>query len=326
MHVRRLALMIVLAGAASASPPREDRVDLDALAPRIAQVLSLDEAQRAAFLEISASYRETLQAIWTRQDALRIAHEDDQAEQAAKLEQELAELGDQNSVVEAIYDELAPHLRDDQYERLDLMRTEQQELRSEREAMQMIREMPVRLGLNDEQRELFHEQASDFRTQLGAERAQVMEARAALQKAVAAGDRQAADAARQTLTARRAAADAVMERFFADVHVMLSDEQRAVLGDLQARLDFVGGATASAAGVADVRTVLRAARRVELRAEQRSKLREIERSAMREHRNARRGEAARRLAEGVRAQVAQMLDAEQRAGFEAALKRLSPRR
>jgi hypothetical protein len=113
--------------------------------------------------------------------------------------------------------------------------------------------------------------------------------------------------------------------FLEQVEQILRDDQKAVLEDF--RQEFGIGREGEARDQADVRNIIRAARRVRLSGEQREEFRVIERDAMRARREIRRrdaeGQAA--LAAKVKKQIVELLDPEQAREFEEHLQRLDRR-
>lgn len=295
---------------------------------RIADELDLDDEQRVVFDEITANardeMRERMELMRERVDEMRAAVDSGNSELADEIRRELEESRNPREMMDNTIAELEPHLRPEQITRLHEMRSEMQRREQSRDFYRRTaRDLPDELDMTEEQRaqydDILNARREAMRGRFDEMRPLFDEMRAARE----AGDMARVDELRAELRANRPDENALQDDFFAEVEGILTDEQKAALADFRAWNAPEGEAAADAvatekpADKADVRDVIRAARRVRLAPDQKDELKEIEREAMGDYRTARRDPAkAAELAERVKAQVLELLDDDQTADFE----------
>lgn len=326
-----LASLILGLGASTAwaqhPMPGEGSAWFDRMLDRFANQLELDEAQRAQFNEVAVPYRQSMQDMGRRWGEMRQAMRDGDQERVAALRAEMSHGGEWGGMFTGLLDEVAPLLREDQLDRLYEM---QDRMDGQRRRGEMFRrlmtDLPQELGLDDAQRQQWDELMAAGREQ---QRERWQETRARWEEAAAAadaGDHERAQELREQLREEmRPDPGQMLSTFFEQVEKILRDEQKAVLENF--RQEFGIGREGEARGQADVRNILRAARRVRLSGEQRDEFRLIERDAMRARREIRRRDAEGQalLAAKVKKQIVELLDPEQTREFEEHLKRLDRR-
>ena len=299
----------------------------DRVLDRFANQLELDEAQRAEFGELAKPYRQRTQDMGRRWGEMRQAMRDGDQERVAAMRGGMSHGGEWGGMFSGLLDEVAPLLREDQLDRLYEM---QDRMDGQRRRGEMYRrvmtELPEELGLDDAQRQQWDELMVSSREQ---HRERWQETRALWEEvraAEAGGDQERAQELREQLREEmRPDPTEMLSTFFEQLEKILRDEQKAVLENF--RQEFGIGREGEARGQADVRNILRAARRVRLSGEQRDEFRPIEREAMRARREVRRRDAEGQalLAAKVKKQVVELLDPEQTREFEEQLKRLDRR-
>jgi len=306
--------------------PGEGSGWFDRVLDRFANQLELDEAQRAQFDQVAEPYRQRMQDMGRRWGEMRQAMRDGDQERVAAMRGGMSHGGEWGGMFTGLLDEVAPLLREDQLDRLYEM---QDRMDGQRRRGEMYRrlmtDLPQELGLDEVQREQWDELMASGREQ---HRERWQETRSLWEEvraAEAAGDQERAQELREQLDGMRPDPEQMLSTFFEQVEKILRDEQKAVLENF--RQEFGIGREGEARGQADVRNILRAARRVRLSSEQRDEFRLIERDAMRARREIRRRdtEGQALLAAKVKKQIVELLDPEQTREFEEHLKRLDRR-
>jgi hypothetical protein len=295
---------------------------------RFANQLELDEAQRAQFDELAGPYHQRMQDMGRRWGEMRQAMRDGDQERVAALRAEMDPSRGPGSVFTDLLDEVAPLLREDQLDRLYEMQDRMEGQRRQGEMYhRLMTDLPRDLNLDETQRERWDELMASGREQ---QRQRWQEMRARWEEAAAledAGDQEGAQELREQLRQEmRPDPTEMLSAFFEQLEKVLRDDQKAVLEDF--RQEFgIGREGDVRGGRADVRTIIRAARRVRLSSEQRDELRMIERDAMQARREIRRRDAEGQalLAAKVKKQVVELLDPEQTREFEEHLQRLDRR-
>jgi Spy/CpxP family protein refolding chaperone len=297
------------------------------MAERLVEQLELDDTQRAHFDDIMAAHRERMQAFGSKRQAIREAMEAGDQATADKLRAEMEGGGGWQGSLEQALDELEPVLREDQIAKLDEIRAEQRRRDGGREEMQRItRELPDELKLDDAQKEQFEEllqnRREEMRERMGEMRPLFEEMRAAQE----AGDTAKLEELRQQMESKRPNREMLLTEFFTQVDTILRDDQKPLLAAYREQLD-ADVASGRGAQPASIRSLFRAASRLELSDEQRDELKTIQREATTELR-----EVGRRDKEGqalvvasVKERIVRLLDATQAAEFEEALSKTSRR-
>jgi len=306
--------------------PGEGSGWFDRMLDRFANQLELDEAQRAQFNEVAEPYRQRMQDMGRRRGEMRQAMRDGDQERGAAMRGGMSHGGEWGGMFTELLDEVPPLLREDQLDRLYEMQDRMDGQRRQGEMYRrLMTDLPKELGLDDAQRQQWDELMASGREQ---HRERWQETRALWEEVRAAedaGDQERAQELREQLEGMRPEPGQMLPTFFEQVEKILRDEQKAVLENF--RQEFGIGREGEARGQADVRNIIRAARRVRLSGEQRDEFRLIERDAMRARR-----EISRRDAEGqavlaakVKKQIVELLDPEQTREFEEHLQRLDRR-
>ncbi len=315
-------------GQAVAVRPAGDRSEwFERMLDRFVNQLELDEAQRAQFDQVAEPYRQRMQDMGRRWGEMRQAMRDGDQERVAALRADMPHGGEWGGMFTGLLDEVAPLLREDQLDRLYEMQDRMEGQRRQGEMYRrLMTDLPRELNLDDAQRQQWDELMASSREQ---QRERWQEMRARWEEVAAAedaGDQERARELREQLREEmRPGPEQMLSTFFEQVEKILRDEQKAVLKNF--RQEFGIGREGEARGQADVRNIIRAARRVRLSSEQRDEFRVIERDAMRARREIRRRDAEGQavLAAKVKKQIVELLDPEQTREFEEQLKRLDRR-
>lgn len=174
--------------------------------------------------------------------------------------------------------------------------------------MQMIQRLPEELKLTEAQRPQFDKLVAEYRAQQQELQPLMQELRRARQQG---DDARVAELDKQ-IQEKRGGEDGNV--FFAKLEPILTDEQKAKLVELRARMGARGGAD-------DVRVLLQVAGRLDLNEEQQKRLQEIRRDVMRSNQGNLTPEKRAELAKTTKSQILAMLDAKQAAEFEQQLQR-----
>ncbi len=311
------------------------RMRLDSLAEQLPTQLKLDAAQAQQFDALVAEQRaaiegdESARRLAELGDTLRAAQQAKDYPRVREITAEMRALRDRSNWTPAFLDKVGGLLREDQRPALDSVRTRLslQDRRAQSGANRLERtvmRLRNQLGLTPEQEPQFDGLVEQFRERFAAadaDRAAGDDARRKLlddlRTAQAAHDTAKLNDIEKQLSARRDAELTLLDEFFDELDPLLSDDQRAYLEQYRDDAALPGG------GVDNVRTVLRAARRLELQDEQRSALRQIERDAIAAQRQLKRRdkEAQSALAAKTRDQIRELLTETQAADFERLLSR-----
>lgn len=308
------------------------RPPLEFMAERLAEELDLTDAQRPKFDEIVAKYADLAgtepegnrQRMRELGQAYREAREAGDEERAAQIREQMREqASERGRVLREFFDEVRTILEPAQVAKLDEIRGRTRRFgeRGGAEFWRTIQTLPDELNLTPEQHAQFDKLLQEQRDiledhlrtwrQVRAEKVEQMRA------AEEAGNEELAAKLREELLwSRPEGPDA--DAFFEQLATILTEEQKAQLAEFRA--DMTSPRPVDAA--LDVRELLRAARRLKLNDEQRQKLRDINHQAMSAERRGRLDDAAKAdLAARTKAQILEILDAEQKAQFEQMLKR-----
>jgi Spy/CpxP family protein refolding chaperone len=311
--------------------PRGPAAMLERLSERMVQSLNLTPAQAEQLKGIVDEFRPRFEQSGlvdfraaSRKLAEARASGDEQQIAAAEAEIEQARTA-QEKLIGEFFDQVEPILGPEQKGRLDDMRMRfsgdaHRPPRAERE----IEGLPEELQLTPEQQKKFDELAATWRAAREAQRDQTRGLVQELREAQRAGDENRVAELRKELEQSRSAPDP-SEAFYMELEKILTDQQKAKLAEIRAS----AGGRYGREGRLRVRTVVRAAERLDLTKEQREAIREITRKAMREAREAKpdqRVQVEAEIAKRVEKEVAAVLTPEQLPQFEEALKQQGPRR
>lgn len=295
---------------------------------RVTFELSLDEQQQATLAslreQMREQMRERMQGMRERWQEIRSLQEAGDEEKARQLREELRSRGSPWDAMDEVFDQLEPSLRPEQVGRLDDLRDRVQTQREGWERSEtLVRDLPNTLQLDDGQKEQFRGLVRERMRGGWEERRSQMEAlNEEIAAARAAGDSEKLAALYAQQDELRPNPDRNLQEFFTQLEPLLNDQQKQQLAQVREESFGAAAADAPAGGGPDLKTLLRAARRARLTPEQRSELRSIEREANRAWRGARSDEAARaQVVQQVKAQVEQLLTAEQKPVFEQQLER-----
>ncbi len=298
---------------------RGDRAGgLDRMFERLARELNLDEQQRARFDELVAEQRERMRAARGQREGGPEGERGDGVRPEGRPERGRFGGGDPMA---QFYEELRPLLNEEQVAKLDELRADMMRRRGgDRGGMsrRITEELPAELGLDEQQRAQFDELAETLRRH---EREQFEASRPMfeqMREARDAGDEEKMQALREEMERSRRDREGPVNEFFDGLESILRDDQKQRLAQYREELSSRGRRDSGT----DVRSILRAARRLELTDEQKDALRDIEREAGEQAREVRGDrEAGAKLAAEVKEKVANLLDDEQRTQFENSLRR-----
>lgn len=285
--------------------------------------LELDEAQRTRYDELMAGHFERMRIGGERwQEAMRA----EQAGDPAPLERLRNEARERDFMTESlnqVYDEFGESLSEEQLDQLDEMRDNMERgMQRMRAAWRMREELPEKLNLDETQKQQFDEMLQARREQMRQGFEQMRPVWEELRTARENGDDARAAEIEKQLEASRPDFDALTNEFLDQVATILTAEQTPLMAEYREQFSAAPAAAAKS-GVPDVRTLLKAMRRVKLSSEQRGEVRELEGQAMRESRglSAKDTEAQAKLAKETKSKLLALLDAGQRKDFEAAIRR-----
>ncbi len=297
-------------------------MDAAGIANQLADKLQLSDAQRTQYNALVAKYKDRWQGQAGRAGALRDlarayrqARQSGDAPRADEVSQQMRELGGaRGQAVREFLDEVKPILTTEQLKKLDEFRQTMRGRMAGAQApggglRQLVRRLPDELGLTADQRTKFDALVAEQRAAAAGPRDELHPLVESLRAARQAGDDAQVAGLEKQLADRRAAGGSP-QTFLEKLQPILTDEQKAKLQDLRAKL----GAAAQAPG--DVRQVLQTARRLDLTEEQRGRLREIMHTTTTAARDAQDADARTKLAASVKQQIVAMLDTNQAEKFE----------
>lgn len=248
---------------------------------RVAEELELDDAQREEFEAIMAAQRARMEEMAPRWEEIREAIRNGDRERAAELRAELGdERGPHDLRLEA-FDEIEPILNDEQHERFMEMRERiESRLEDREEYRRMLRELPDEVGMDDAQREQFRGLLQSRRSGMHQQMAEMRPLFQEMREAEESGDQGRVEELRSQFREFRPNPEKMRAELLDQVSELLREDQKPLLAEYYADLVIVS--TEESPGPTDVRTILRAARRLHLRGEQKSRLKTIGQEAMRE--------------------------------------------
>lgn len=289
---------------------------------RIPEQLSLDEDQKAKFDELMQAHGERMRAFGERMQEARQAAESGDAEAGERLRNEFRERDIPGESLSQVFDELGESLNEDQLDKLDEIRDDMEtRQRQMRQAMQMREELPQKLNMDETQQGQFEEILGARREQMRERMAEMRPVFEELRTARENGDDARAAELEKQLEASQPDFGAMQSELLDQVATILNEDQKQLLANY--REEASSTPKAGKAAGPDVKTILKALRRVKLVSEQREKVREIEREAQRESRSvsSRDSEAQMMLASKTKAKIDALLDPGQKKDFEKALQR-----
>ncbi|MCK4340718.1 MAG: hypothetical protein KAY37_03220 [Phycisphaerae bacterium] len=295
---------------------------------QLPQQLELSPEQRTQFHELVAELRtkwdlgredrEQMRAL-ARQ--YREARQAGETEKAKELRRQMHEFGNKREqLIKEFLNEVETILDEQQIEKLNQFRQELERRIAGPEGglQRLIRRLPEELDFTEEQRARFDDLMAEQREALEQRREQFRELRPLYEKlreARRAGDEARAAELEQELEEKRPPR-LDPQNFLDKLEPILTEKQLAKLAELKARYASKRG------DPIDVRRILDAAKRLDLNDEQRARLKEIIRETKAVAGQGRLdAETRAELAQSVKSQIVEMLDANQANEFERMLER-----
>ncbi len=303
---------------------------------RMIEELDLDEEQQTVYEELAAPMRERMRAQGEKWRAAREAADAGDDSQMKALQEEMRANGARGGMgpgggmdgFNDILDQLEPHLRADQVDKLDNMRDRMDRDRESFDNWRKIsEEAPDKLNLDEEQRGQFKEMLDNARQQFGEKMGAMRPLMEQMQEAREAGDTAKVAELRAQMEQMRPDGNAGLQALMGQLEGILHDDQKAAFAEFQQEVGVGGDANDAASGNGpDVKSILKAAKRLRLSADQKEDLKLIERQSMRALRSAGRDvDAKAELANRTKEQIERMLEEEQRTRFEQLIERMSRR-
>lgn len=303
---------------------------------RMVEELDLDENQQKIYEELAAPMRERMRVQGERWRAAREAADAGDDTQLKQLQAEFQQQGGPGrggpfgggDPFGEIFEQLEPHLRPDQVEKLDNMRDRMDRDRESMDSWRRISdELPGKLNLDETQKQQFDEALQAAREETGQRWQAMRPIFEQMQEAREAGDNQRLADLRQEFEQQRPDGTAQLQSLLGTIEEMLRDDQKEAFAEFQNEIGVnTGGDGNEAGGTTDVRGILRVAKRLRMTSEQKDDFRALERQATRSLRVAGRdADAKAELAERVKEQIEQLLDDTQKERFHAQLERLNRR-
>ncbi len=305
---------------------RGDTAWVDRVFDRISSRLELDDVQRDAYDQIVSVYRDELREVAKEYNAIY----QEAMESGAEMRPEdwrdaVADLPNPRDLIRAAVEDVEPILSPGQLESLNTWRERR---RSREEAMstyrRIVEEMPTALDLDEEQQAEFDAMIDEQRTAMR-ERFQSMRGKfEELRQAQEAGDTARVRELEAQVENAFPRLEDVLPTFFERVDQMLREDQKGALAEFREEIMPAAAPDGRRDSGVDLRTLFRAARRVDLDKEQRAALKSLERESTRASRALSRKDKAgqSRVVEETRAKLIELFDAEQRSDFERALQRI----
>lgn len=303
---------------------------------RMIEELDLDEEQQKVYDELAAPMRERMRAQGEKWRAAREAADAGDDSQMKALQEEMRANGARGGGgfgggmdgFNDILDQLEPHLRPDQVDKLDNMRDRMDRDRESFDSWRKIsEEAPDKLNLNEEQRGQFKEMLDAARQEFGQKMGAMRPLMEQMQEAREAGDNAKVAELRAQMEQMRPDGNAGLQALMGQLEGILHDDQKAAFAEFQQDVGVGGDANdASSGNGPDVKSILKAAKRLRLSADQKEDLKLIERQSMRSLRSAGRdADAKAELATRTKEQIERMLEEDQRARFDQLIERMSRR-
>ncbi|TWT40291.1 hypothetical protein RAS1_39990 [Phycisphaerae bacterium RAS1] len=289
---------------------------------RLPQQLQLDDEQKTRFEELLAAHRERMRAFGEQMREARQAADEGSPDTAEQLRNQLRDSDVPNQSVQQLFDDLEPLLREEQLEKLDSIREDNDRRGDQMQKMMRMREeLPEQLQLTPEQEQQFdnmlRERRESMRERMSGMRPLMEEMRAARE----AGDEARVAELEKQMEAGQPDMTSMQNEFFEQLAAILNADQQKLLAEYRA--EFTGEAAGKSGSTADLKTILRAARRARLTSEQKDELRDIEKESLAAQKklNRRDKEAQAALASQVREKIERLLEPQQKERFEQVLER-----
>ena len=303
---------------------------------RMVEELDLDEGQQKIYEELAAPMRERMRAMGERWRAAREAADAGDDSQLKALQAEFQQQGGPGrggpfggaDPFGEIFDQLEPHLRPEQVEKLDSMRDRMDRDRESMDSWRRVsEELPEKLNLDETQKQQFDEMMTEAREEVGQRWQAMRPIFDQMNEARESGDNERLAALRQQFEQQRPDGNAQIQGLMSQIENMLRDDQKEAFAAFQNDIGVsAGGDAQDAGGTTDVRAILRIAKRLRMTSEQKEDFKALERQSMRSLRVAGRdADAKAELAERVKEQIEQLLDDTQKERFQAQLERLDRR-
>jgi len=313
----------------------------------IAENLELNEEQAQQFEEIRAGHRERMEQFRQRREAVRQAREEGNDELAEQLRSELwaerEETGGPREWTQQAMESLDPILTEDQRGRLAEMREGYRKSRRGRGAQErrgggegrwgdrrrrMADDLPDQLGLDEQQRKQYTALVEAQGRKMRENQEKIQPLRDQLREARDSNDSKRFEALQAQIEALRSGGKTGEDAFFGQVEGILRADQVERFAEYRADAQFERGLDEIPA---DMRTLLRTARRLRLDKEQKAELKKVYNYAKKSWPKARRAdkknrsrekEAEAALTAEVRRRILEVLNEQQVEKFNEQLKRL----
>lgn len=268
---------------------------IERIAARIADELELDDQQREQLNQIMARQREQMRSLRGQRPSPPPGSPPQDGEPVAPPPPPLDRPGTPEmrggfggpNPFDQVFEELKPILREDQLERLGPIQERFSRMRGpggpggpDRDPMgRMLRDLPERLNLNDEQKAHFDELLDEFRAQQRERFESMRPIIEELRQAQEDGNDARVEELRAALDESRPDPGAGIDELLTKLEDALDAQQKAALADYRTELRERAPGQRDA-GASDLRSLLSAVRRLDLEAEQREAVRKIERDTM----------------------------------------------
>ncbi len=313
------------AGAPQDRGPGRGPMGVAQMSERLAEQLNLDEAQRVKFDAIVKKYEQQRTQAGQGDDLRALMEEMRKAREAGddarvqELRQQMRDMrGGPGAGMQPFFDEVKGILRQDQLAKFEEIRTRMMERMGPPGGPQAMRQLMSdlrdELKLDQGQQQKFDELAQALRNPSAGQAQEMQDLREQMRAAREAGDQAKMDELRRQMEANRPNQSAALEKFFNELAPILNDSQKPTLEKFRERareMDQGGGND-------DLRTILRAASRLNLDETQRQQIRDIQREAQEAGRDiaVRDTEARKALAEKTKEKIKAILTPEQAQEFE----------
>lgn len=313
---------------------------VDRIAQALRNRLELDESQQGEFDQIISAFRQSMELntdgpvgnVWEDMRAARESGDEGRVEELrAQMRERMRRMGESAT---ALLDEVEPILNESQVEVLGVFRAQMAERMRGGDPRQrgerMVAQLREELQLTEEQQTPFDAAVEGLRERgekIGERFREMGPLFRELREARNTGDTERAAELRAQLEEMRPDPRGLMQGFVEEIAPILDDQQAEVLARYRDRIASGGERRGERdrQREPDVRSILRAAKRIDLDAEQREQLREIESAAGRALREQDREERVE-LARQTRKEIADLLSEEQRQEFDRLLSGARPER
>ncbi|MGD8451681.1 MAG: Spy/CpxP family protein refolding chaperone [Phycisphaerae bacterium] len=318
---------------------------MERMAGWLTRELELDEEQQAELDEIVAGFRERLQQmsgpseedreLW---EQMREARESGDRERMDQLREQMRQRRGEpmREMMDSFFNEVQTILDDEQQGRLATMRERMARMRpggreNQADPRRMMESLPEQLGLTEEQQAQYDELLDEWRANARERRGQRGEEMRAMweemRAAQEAGDEARVEELRRQMRESRGGMGNPMAGFFDQLAEILTEEQQAKLAEIREGFRPGQGQAQTREQAPDLRSIMRAIRRLKLDRQQRTDVQKIIEEAMRTSRELNRRDTAAQeeLASKTKQEIVKLLDADQAKEFEKALASEQPR-